>query len=177
MIHSIQMNTHHPERHTTSSSSSSQWIEKNILQLKIQFNQSTHLNQWIQNSKSTIQNPNSSINPFNQSIQSNGSIQSIESIESIESIKTLETPKTPKSPKNTEFPIPPENPQNRGSPGDPQIWRDGTPYLHRTGPPTPDLHPNSDTPNGTPEFNEFKDFIQTLQFNRFLPIHRIQWNP
>ena len=149
--------------------------EKNILQLKIQFNQSTLLNHRIQNSNRSIKNSN--FNPFNQSIQSNGSIQSIESIESIESIKTLETPKTPKSPKNTEFPIPPENPQNRGSPGDPQIWRAGTPYLHRTGPPTPDLHPNSDTPNGTPEFNEFKDFIQTLQFNRFLPIHRIQWNP
>ena len=148
----------------------------------IQSTQSTHSNILIHEFKiqivqSWIQNSIHSINPFNQSIQSNGSIQSIESIESIESIKTLETPKTPKSPKNTEFPIPPENPQNRGSPGDPQIWRDGTPYLHRTGPPTPDLHPNSDTPNGTPEFNEFKDFIQTLQFNRFLPIHRIQWNP
>jgi len=172
----------HADPKTNNNNPNVRLIEKNILQL----NTSTHhqlnsrfsfMNSKFKSFNHRIQTSIHSINPFNQSIQSNGSIQSIESIESIESIKTLETPKTPKSPKNTEFPIPPENPQNRGSPGDPQIWRDGTPYLHRTGPPTPDLHPNSDTPNGTPEFNEFKDFIQTLQFNRFLPIHRIQWNP
>ena len=113
-----QLNSTH--RSTTTYDRTS-FIEKNILndqssQSTISFNEFK-----IQIVQSRIQKSNSSINPFNRSIQSNGSIQSIESIESIESIKTLETPKTPKSPKNTEFPIPPENPQNRGSPGDPQI--------------------------------------------------------
>ena len=114
---------HHNNKQTNQRSSSS-FIEKNILQLD-SINQListiSFIEFKIQIDQSKNSNFNSSIHPFNRSIQSNGSIQSIESIESIESIKTLETPKTPKSPKNTEFPIPPENPQNRGSPGDPQI--------------------------------------------------------